>query len=123
MINLIIRQDEKELKNMGFLINEKTNTFTANIITVNGILTAEQQKCIGEAATLFGNGIIKLSTSFTIEVKGIPYEKINDFREYMGKAGLETYKYFISVCTFFYNIKMTFFYTTSTVIAVIFISL
>ena len=90
MINLIIRQDEKELKNMGFLINEKTNTFTANIITVNGILTAEQQKCIGEAATLFGNGIIKLSTSFTIEVKGIPYEKINDFREYIGKAGLET---------------------------------
>ena len=68
---------------MCFFIYEKTNTFTANIITVNGILTAEQQKCIGEAATLFGNGIIKLSTSFTIEVKGISYEKINELIEYI----------------------------------------
>ena len=33
----------KDIKNKGFLKNEKTNTFTANIITVNGILSASQQ--------------------------------------------------------------------------------
>ena len=83
MIDLLIKEDEKDLKNMGFIINEKTNTYTANIITVNGILTASQHQCISKAAELFGNGIIKLSTSFTIEVRGIPYEKINDFRKYI----------------------------------------
>ena len=90
MIDLLIKEDEKDLKNMGFIINEKTNTYTANIITVNGILTASQHQCIGKAAELFGNGIIKLSTSFTIEVRGIPYEKINDFRKYIEKENLET---------------------------------
>ena len=90
MIDLLIKEDEKDLKNMGFIINEKTNTYTANIITVNGILTASQHQCISKAAELFGNGIIKLSTSFTIEVRGIPYEKINDFRKYIEKENLET---------------------------------
>ena len=90
MIDLLIKEDEKDLKNMGFIINEKTNTYTANIITVNGILTSSQHQCIGKAAELFGNGIIKLSTSFTIEVRGIPYEKINDFRKYIEKENLET---------------------------------
>ena len=89
MIDLLIKEDEKDLKNMGFIINEKTNTYTANIITVNGILTSSQHQCIGKAAELFGNGIIKLSTSFTIEVRGIPYEKINDFRKYIEKENIE----------------------------------
>ena len=90
MIDLLIKEDEKDLKNMGFIINEKTNIYTANIITVNGILTSSQHQCIGKAAELFGNGIIKLITSFTIEVRGIPYEKINDFRKYIEKENLET---------------------------------
>ena len=89
MIDLLIKEDEKDLKNMGFIINEKTNIYTANIITVNGILTSSQHQCIGKAAELFGNGIIKLSTSFTIEVRGIPYEKINDFRKYIEKENLD----------------------------------
>ena len=46
MIDLLIKEDEKDLKNMGFIINEKTNTYTANIITVNGILTSSQHQCI-----------------------------------------------------------------------------
>lgn len=74
----------KDIKNKGFLKNEKTNTFTANIITVNGILSASQQKCIGEAAQLFGNGRIKLSTSFTIEVHGIAYKNVDAFLDYIG---------------------------------------
>lgn len=80
----------EDIKNKGFLINEKTNTFTANIITVNGMLSAAQQTCIGEAARLFGNGKIKLSTSFTIEVQGIAYENIDAFLDYIGKESLET---------------------------------
>ena len=68
----------------------RDSIYTANIITVNGILTSSQHQCIGKAAELFGNGIIKLSTSFTIEVRGIPYEKINDFRKYIEKENLET---------------------------------
>lgn len=90
MTNSVVTLDKKELKNLGFIINEKTDTFTANIITVNGILSASQQKCIGEAAEKFGNGRIKLSTSFTIEVQGITHENLDKFRKYIAKENLQT---------------------------------
>ncbi len=90
MTDLDISLDKKELKNMGFLLDKKTDTFTANVITINGRITASQQICIGQAAQLFGNGKIKLSTSFTIGVQGIPYEKINDFRAFIAKENLQT---------------------------------
>ena len=48
--------DEKRVKAMGFLSNKGTDNFSARIITVNGKITAEQQRCIAEAAEKFGNG-------------------------------------------------------------------
>ena len=42
--------DEKRVKAMGFLSNKGTDNFNARIITVNGKITAEQQRCIAEAA-------------------------------------------------------------------------
>ncbi len=46
--------DEKRVKAMGFLSNKGTDNFNARIITVNGKITAEQQRCIAEAAEKFG---------------------------------------------------------------------
>lgn len=82
--------DEKEVKRLGFLSNKGTDNFSGRIITVNGRITGEQQRVIGEAAELFGNGIVTFTTRLTIEVQGIPYEKIQDFRDYIAKAGLVT---------------------------------
>lgn len=82
--------DEKRVKAMGFLSNKGTDNFSGRIITVNGKITAAQQKCIAEAAEKFGNGIITFTTRLTIEVQGIPYEKIEDFQAYIAKEGLVT---------------------------------
>lgn len=82
--------NEKRVKGLGFLNNKGTDNFSARVITVNGKITAEQMRCIAEAAELYGNGNVTFTTRMTIEVQGIPYEKIEDFRAYIAKAGLET---------------------------------
>jgi dissimilatory sulfite reductase (desulfoviridin) alpha/beta subunit len=83
-------EDEKRVKALGFLSNKGTDNFSGRIITVNGKITAEQNKCLSEAARLFGNGIVTFTTRLTIEVQGIPYDKIEDFRAYIAKEGLVT---------------------------------
>ena len=83
-------EDEKRVKAMGFLSNKGTDNFSGRIITVNGKITAAQQRCIAEAAEKFGNGNITFTTRMTIEVQGIPYEKIEDFQAYIAKEGLFT---------------------------------
>jgi dissimilatory sulfite reductase (desulfoviridin) alpha/beta subunit len=82
--------DEKRVKALGFLSNKGTDNFSGRIITINGKITAAQNKCLSEAAELYGNGIVTLTTRLTIEVQGIPYEKIEDFRSYIAKEGLVT---------------------------------
>ncbi len=82
--------DEKRVKALGFLSNKGTDNFSGRIITVNGKITAEQHRRIAEAAEKFGNGSITFTTRLTIEVQGIPYDKIEDFRAYIREAGLET---------------------------------
>ena len=82
--------DEKRVKALGFLSNKGTDNFSARIITVNGRITARQQKCVAEAAEKFGEGVVAFTTRLTIEVPGIPYDKIEEFREYIRKEGLET---------------------------------
>lgn len=83
-------QDEKRVKGMGFLSNKGTDNFSGRIITVNGKITAEQMRVIGEAAEKFGNGAVTFTTRLTVEVQGIPYEKIDEFRAYLAQAGLTT---------------------------------
>lgn len=82
--------DEKRVKALGFLSNKGTDNFSGRIITVNGKITAAQQQCIAEAAEKFGNGNITFTTRLTIEVQGIPYDKIEDFRAYIAREGLVT---------------------------------
>lgn len=83
-------EDEKRVKAMGFLNNKGTDNFSARIITVNGKITAAQQRCIAEAAEKFGNGIVTFTTRLTVEVQGVPYDKIEEFQAYIAKEGLTT---------------------------------
>lgn len=91
MANLkVTAEDEKRVKALGFLRNKGTDNFSGRIITVNGKITAAQNKCLSEAAELYGNGNITFTSRLTIEVQGIPYDKIEDFRAYIAKEGLVT---------------------------------
>ncbi|WP_230398032.1 4Fe-4S dicluster domain-containing protein [Novisyntrophococcus fermenticellae] len=83
-------RDEKRVKGMGFLNNKGTDNFSGRVITVNGKITAKQLQVISEAAEKFGNGVVTFTTRLTVEVQGIPYEKIEDFQAYIGKAGMVT---------------------------------
>lgn len=82
--------DEKRVKGMGFLNNRGTDNFNGRIITVNGKITAAQQRCIAEAAERFGSGEVAFTTRMTIEVPGIPYDKIEEFQQFIAKEGLVT---------------------------------
>lgn len=82
--------DEKKVKAMGFLSNKGTDNFSARIITVNGVVTTAQIKCIAEAAEKYGNGSVTFTTRLTVECQGIPYDKIEDFRAYIAREGLIT---------------------------------
>lgn len=80
----------KRMKPLGFLHNKDTDSFNGRVITVNGKITAEQAKIIAEAAEKFGNGELVFTTRLTVEVRGIPFDKIEEFRSYIAKAGLQT---------------------------------
>ncbi|HIS25381.1 MAG TPA: 4Fe-4S binding protein [Candidatus Pullilachnospira intestinigallinarum] len=83
-------EEEKRVKALGFLNNKGTDNFSARIITVNGKVTAAQQKVIAEAAEKFGNGTITYTTRLTVEIPGVPFDKIEEFQEFISKAGLIT---------------------------------
>ncbi|MBQ6855726.1 MAG: (4Fe-4S)-binding protein, partial [Lachnospiraceae bacterium] len=84
-----IKPDEiKRVKALGFLNNKGTDCFNARVITVNGKITADQVRVIADAAEKFGNGDVEFTTRLTVEVRGIHYDNIEAFREFIGKAGL-----------------------------------
>lgn len=82
--------DEKKVKQIGFLNNRGTDSFSARVITVNGKLTAEKMRILCDAAEKFGNGTITFTTRQTVEVQGIPFDQIEAFQACIGQAGLVT---------------------------------
>lgn len=82
--------DVKRVKGLGFLNNRGTDRFSARVLTVNGMVTASQTRCLAEAAETFGNGRITFTTRQTVEVQGIPFDNIEAFRSFIAQAGLET---------------------------------
>lgn len=86
----ISKEEEKRLKGQGFLNNRGTDEFSARVITVNGKVTAAQHRCMAEAAEKFGNGNLTYTTRLSVEIQGIPYEKIEEFQEFIAKEDLET---------------------------------
>ena len=86
----VSKEDEKRIKGMGFLNNRGTDLFSARVLTVNGKVTAAQQRCMADAAEKFGNGELLYTTRLSVEIPGIPYENIDEFREFIAKENLIT---------------------------------
>ena len=83
-------EDIKRVKGLGFLHHKGTNQFNARVITRNGRITTEECAAIAEAARLYGDGHMMMTTRLTIEVSGIAYDNIDAFCAHLAKAGLET---------------------------------
>ena len=82
--------DIARVKGQGFLHNKGTDCFNARILTTNGNVTTEQVRAIAEAADRFGCGRVQFTSRMTVELPGIPYEKIGDFQAFLGEHGLYT---------------------------------
>lgn len=85
----ISAKEEKRLKGLGLLNNKGTDNFSARIITINGKITAEQMRGISEAAEKYGNGMVTFTTRLSIEVQGIPYDKLDEFQKDIANYGLK----------------------------------
>ena len=83
-------EDIKRVKGEGFLLNRGTERFNGRIITENGTLTARQMVKVGEAAERFGSGTVAMTTRMTVEVPGIPFEKIPEFQAFLAEEGMVT---------------------------------
>ena len=84
----ISADEEKRLKGLGFLNNKGTDSFSARVITGNGRVTAAQHRRMAEAAERFGNGTLTYTTRQTVEIPGIPYERIGEFQSFLAEEGL-----------------------------------
>ncbi len=83
-------EDIQRVKGQGFLQNKGTDCFNARILTTNGNLSTAQIRAIAEAADTFGNGRVQFTSRMTVELPGIPYEKISAFQAFLGEHGLYT---------------------------------
>lgn len=78
------------LKGLGCLHNKGTDNFNVRVITRNGNITADENAAIAKAAEKYGSGRIAMTTRLTMEIIGVPYDKIEDLRADLAEAGLET---------------------------------
>ena len=83
-------EEIKAVKGRGFLLDKTTGRhFNARVITVNGKVEARVLDALAEAARRFGNGSVAFTTRLSVEVQGIPYEKISAFEAFLAEHGLE----------------------------------
>lgn len=77
-----------KFKGMGFLRNRGTDNFSGRLLSIGGVFTAQELKVISDIAEKYGNGKIAFTSRLTAEIVGIPYEKIDEVREYAAKYNL-----------------------------------
>lgn len=83
--------DIKRVKALGFLHNKNVpGLFQGRVITRNGKVTARELAKVAKAAERFGAGEVTFTSRLTMEVQGVPYDQIEDFRAYLAEEGLET---------------------------------
>lgn len=86
----ITAAEKKALKGRGYIMTNDGEHFIARVITVDGLLNAEEMSVITEAAKKFGNGRVAMTTRLTVEVQGLTYDNIEPFNEFIAQAGLYT---------------------------------
>ena len=81
----------KKLKSLGCLRDKRfEDIINVRVITGNGKITAAEHKIIAQAAELFGSSEITLTTRMTLEIQGVPYDKIPALIIYLKERGLTT---------------------------------
>lgn len=89
MDGVALTSDEiKGVKGRGFLHNKGTKCFSARVVTCHGCLTAKQARELADIADRYGRGEFAITTRQSIEVPGVPFEKLAEFASEVEKIGL-----------------------------------
>ena len=70
--------DVMSVKGKGFLRNRGTDLFSGRVVPPGTVFTAENFKDLSYIAETFGNGKLICTSRQSVEIPGIPFEKIND---------------------------------------------
>lgn len=80
-----------KVKGLGCLRDKRyEDVFNIRVITRNGKITTREQRAIAQAADLFGNGEVAMTSRMTIEIQGVAYENIPSLILFLKENGLET---------------------------------
>ena len=83
-------EEIKRVKGLGFLHDKRTeDRFSIRVVTGNGRLTSRQLRALAQAADDFGNGEAALTTRLSVELQGVPYEKLEDAAAFLKDYDLE----------------------------------
>ena len=84
-------EEIKRVKALGCLWDKRyDDRFNVRVITRNGKLTAAEQRAVADGAERFGSGEVTMTTRQTLEVQDVPFDKLEEFMEYLRENGLET---------------------------------
>ncbi len=88
---ILTEEDVKRVKGLGCLKDKRyQDIFNIRVITRNGKITSAQHHKIAEAAEKFGDGNITMTTRLSLEIQGVPYDKIPVLIDFLKEEGLET---------------------------------
>ncbi len=81
----------KRVKGLGCLWDKRyPDVFNVRVITVNGKITAADQRAIAEAAERFGSGEVTMTTRLTLEIQGVRYANLEPLFEFLAAHNLTT---------------------------------
>lgn len=83
-------EQKTDVKKIGFLENKTEGNFSCRIVTVNGVLTTEQNQALNDVARQYGDGRVALTARLTVELPGIQYENIQKVKSVLEESGLIT---------------------------------
>ena len=79
------------VKALGCLRDKRfEDIFNVRVITKNGKITTDEQRAIAEAADKFGSSEVAMTGRMTVEIQGVPYDKIPELILFLKERGLET---------------------------------
>jgi dissimilatory sulfite reductase (desulfoviridin) alpha/beta subunit len=84
----ISKDQIKEVKGRGFLLNRGTENFSGRIVTPAGLFTPDELRSISECSEKFGNGKVIFTSRLAAEIAGIPFEKVPEAENFMKERGL-----------------------------------
>ena len=84
-------EEIKRVKGLGCLRDKRyADVFNVRVITRNGKITSDEQRCIAEAADRFGSGQVTMTTRLTLEIQGVRYANLQPLMDYLNAHGLTT---------------------------------